>query len=152
MMARGDSRPMSEYVFSVHDTPDREAAAVVDQGLGDFNDAAAPLHEVQPLMCFVRDASGRVVGGAVGRTWGACCELQQMWVDAAQREHGLGTRLVQMFEQHAAERGCSTFYLDTFSFQARPFYEKLGYAVAATTAGFGHGIEKYFMVKTRPRA
>lgn len=143
---------MSEYVFSVHDTPDREAAAVVDEGLGDFNDAAAPLHEVQPLMCFARDASGRVVGGAVGRTWGACCELQQMWVDADQRGHGLGARLVQMFEQRAAERGCSTFYLDTFSFQARPFYEKLGYTVAATTAGFGHGIEKYFMVKNRPRA
>ena len=143
---------MTEFVFSVHDMPDPGAAAVVDQGLGDFNDEAAPLHEVTPLMCFVRDASGRVIGGAVGRTWGACCELQQMWVEPSLRQHGLGTRLVKMFEQRAAERGCRTFYLDTFSFQARPFYERLGYSVATTIAGFGHGIEKYLMVRREPPA
>lgn len=32
-------------------------------------------------------------------------------------------------ELYAVERGCTNAFLDTFSFQARPFYEKLGYRV-----------------------
>jgi hypothetical protein len=32
-------------------------------------------------------------------------------------------------ELYAVERGCTDALLDTFSFQARPFYEKLGYRV-----------------------
>lgn len=136
-----------ELRISVHDLPDKAAAGVVDNGLGEANDQAAPLDEVQPLQCFVRDAAGRVVGGAVGRTWGGCCELQQLWVDPALRQQGVGGRLVRAFEQRAAERGCRVVYLDTFSFQAPAFYRSLGYAPAAEIAGFGHGIVKYTMLR-----
>ena len=37
--------------------------------------------------------------------------------------------------------------LDTFSFQARPFYERHGYRVVGTVPGFPHGHERYFMAK-----
>jgi hypothetical protein len=38
-------------------------------------------------------------------------------------------------EVHARERGCHSAWLDTFSFQARGFYEKLGYDEFGTTTG-----------------
>ena len=71
---------MKALELTVHDEPDAADSRVVDQGLDDHNNASAPLHEVRPLACFVRDAAGAVIGGAVGRTWGACAELQQLWV------------------------------------------------------------------------
>ena len=134
-------------IFSLHDDVPKPAADAVDIGLGVANEGAAPLGDVLGLSCFVRNPRGTVVGGAVGRTWGQCCELQQLWVDSSLRRHGIATLLVQRFEARARERGCRTFYLETFSFQAPALYERLGYRVELTIEGFGEGIAKYTMVK-----
>jgi GNAT superfamily N-acetyltransferase len=136
-----------EFSLSVHDEVPAEDARVVDRGLDDSNAAAAPIHDVRPLSCFARAENGAVVGGAIGRTWGQCCELQRLWVDPAHRHRGMGTRLVRRFEGAAAARGCSVFYLDTFSFQARAFYERLGYEVSLEIRGFAPGVEKYIMMR-----
>lgn len=134
--------------FSAHDdTLPADAVAVVDQGLGDANEAAAPLHEVRALACFVRGVDGSVVGGAIGRSWGECCELQQLWVAPERRRAGLGAALVRRFEAHAAARGCRCFYLETFSFQAPALYRSLGYDTLDRNAAFPHGIVKFVMGK-----
>jgi GNAT superfamily N-acetyltransferase len=137
----------TDFLVSVHDGLPAEAVRLIDEGLGQANAAAAPLHEVVPLSCFVRAAAGGVVGGAVGRTWGACCELQQLWVAPGHRGQGLGSLLVRRFEERAASRGCRTFYLETFSFQAPALYERLGYQPWLVLQGFGAGIVKYVMVR-----
>jgi GNAT superfamily N-acetyltransferase len=133
--------------FTVHDTVPEPEGALVDAGLDASNAAAAPLQDVVPLSCFARLPSGAVVGGAVGRTWGECCELQQLWVDEARRRQGIGADLVRAFEAHAQARGCRTYYLETFSFQAPSLYRSLGYEVAVALEGFGPGIVKYLMVR-----
>ena len=139
---------MPEKPFlSVHDAVQAEDARVIDQGLDDSNAAAAPIHDVRALACFARLEGGTVVGGAIGRTWGECCELQRLWVHPTHRRAGLGTRLVRQFEEAAVARGCSVFYLDTFSFQARTFYERLGYEAKLEIRGFALGIAKYIMVR-----
>jgi GNAT superfamily N-acetyltransferase len=132
---------------SLHDDLPAEESALVDAGLGQANASSAPLHEVRPLSCFVRSAEGAVVGGAIGRTWGLCCELQQLWVEPAHRRIGLGSLLVRRFEERAESRGCRTFYLETFSFQAPASYRSLGYEARLTLRGFGAGIAKHVMVR-----
>jgi GNAT superfamily N-acetyltransferase len=122
-------------------------AASVDDGLGRANEAAAPLHDVQALASMAHLPTGELIGGAIGRTWGTCCELQQMWVREDWRRHGIGARLVAAFEQRALARGCTTFYLETFSFQAPTFYASLGYEVKLALSGFTDGIVKYTMVR-----
>ena len=136
-----------ELAWAVRDDVPADAGRIVDDGLGYSNEAAAPVHEVQRLSCFATTASGAVVGGAVGRRWGECCELQQLWVDPAYRRRGVGSRLVKLFEGRAAEHGCRTFYLETFSFQAPQFYRSLGYHAAAEIGGFPGGIVKYLMLR-----
>ncbi len=131
--------------ITVHDEPPAADAALVDQGLDAHNDAAAPLHEVRTLACFLRQADGRVIGGALGRTWGECAELQQLWVDAAYRRRGHGAALVRRFERAALARGCRRCYLYTFSFQAPALYRALGYVVQMQTDGFAPGISKFAM-------
>ena len=144
-------RPMTDTTprISLHDDElPGDAARVVDDGLGEANEAAAPqLHDVRPLGAFAHDERGAVIGGAIGRTWGECCELQQLWVRPDLRGSGLGTALMRRFEAGAAARGCSTFYLETWSFQARPFYERFGYAVAHELGGFAPGMVKYLMLR-----
>ena len=140
----------SPFTYTIHDDLPREESRLVDAGLDYANDQAAPLHEVQTLSCFAR-TSNRVVGGAVGRTWGRCCELQQLWVEPVHRRKGIATRLVREFESRAQERGCHIFYLETFDFQAPDLYRSLGYEVAYQHAVYPHGIVKYIMVRHAPQ-
>ena len=137
----------ANITITLHDDVPAVEAEFVDDGLGDSNAAAAPMHEVRALSAFARASSGAVIGGAVGRTWGECCELQQLWVDPAQRRQGIGARLVREFERRALARGCRTFYLETFSFQAPSLYRSLGYLVAHELHGFAPGVVKYLMVR-----
>ena len=51
-------------------------------------------------------------------------------------------------EDKARERGCEFSHLDTFSYQARPFYEKLGYEVFATLEDYPPGQQRFYMKKT----
>jgi ribosomal protein S18 acetylase RimI-like enzyme len=131
---------------TVHDELPPEAT-VIDTGLGEANAAAAPLEDVQALACLASDDAGRVIGGAIGRTWGACCELQQLWVEPAHRRRGIAARLVREFELRAEARGARTFYLETFSFQAPGLYRSLGYSERLALHGFAPGIVKYTMVR-----
>lgn len=137
---------MEALTWAVHDDVPAAPGRIVDDGLGQSNEAAAPVGDVSRLSCFA-NVGGSIVGGAVGRTWGECCELKQLWVDPAYRRRGIGTKLVRLFEGRAAERGCRTFYLETFSFQAPAFYRKLGYQPAAEIRGFPGGIVKYLMLR-----
>jgi len=136
-----------EISISTHDDCPPQEAAIVDAGLDAHNNAAAPLHEVTPLSCFARLPSGEVIGGALGRTWGRCCELQQLWVAERHRDQGIASRLLRQFEERARTRGCDTYYLTTLSFQAPGFYRKHGYATAAEISGYPLGITKHLMVK-----
>lgn len=133
--------------FETTASPSAEDLAVVDAGLGDHNAAEPELQKVVPLTVLARDVSGQIKAGAIGRTWGQCCELQQLWVGDAVRGQDLGSQLMDRFEAEARRRGCSLVYLDTFTFQAKPFYEKRGFTVALETAGFTNGIVKYTMHK-----
>ena len=137
--------------WEAYDGVPADAGAVVDRGLGDFNASAAPTREIKRVSCFARGESGEVIGGAVGRTWGECCELQQLWVAEAHRRQGIGRRLLALFEDHAAKRGCRTFYLETFSFQAPDFYRRAGYHVLGEIRGFPGGMVKYLMARILPR-
>jgi GNAT superfamily N-acetyltransferase len=129
------------------DSPPSALADAVDQGLGEANLAAEPrLADVQALAVGAWRAD-RPVGGAIGRTWGECAELQQLWVQPELRRRGIGARLLRDFQQAAAARGARRIYLDTFSFQAPAFYAGQGWRVVLEIAGFADGIRKFTMLK-----
>ncbi|MFN9140253.1 MAG: GNAT family N-acetyltransferase [Betaproteobacteria bacterium] len=139
--------PRPDPIVTHHDECPADAAAVIDAGLAAYNDAAAPLHEVRPVSCVARAADGTVLGGANGRRWGACCELQQLWLRDDRRGRGLGRRVVLAFEAHAAALGCEQVILETFSFQAPAFYARLGYVVEFERTAYPHGLRKLFLKK-----
>jgi ribosomal protein S18 acetylase RimI-like enzyme len=123
-------------------------AKTIDDGLDHFNQNAADFTTSLKFVCIARLSSGSIVGGALARWWGQCCELQQIWVDKDHRSVGIGRRLVQMVEGEARVRGCALLYLDTFSFQAPAFYLKLGYEVACELKGFPNNVSKFVMRKS----
>jgi GNAT superfamily N-acetyltransferase len=50
-------------------------------------------------------------------------------------------------EAWARQRNLAGMWLDTFAFQARPFYEKLGFTVFGTLEDHPRGSRRFFMQK-----
>ena len=136
-------------IYTSSDEPTEALASAISKGLDEHNLSVAPsLSEVKSLAASAEDEGGRVVGGALGRTWGLCCELLELWVDTEFRNLGIGSGLLIKFESHARQRGCKSFYLTTLSYQAPEFYKKHGYEAIASISGYPDGITKYLMFKT----
>jgi len=50
-------------------------------------------------------------------------------------------------EDEGRARGCTRAHLDTFSYQARPFYERQGWRVFATLDDYPEGHQRFFLRK-----
>ncbi|MBN1963372.1 MAG: GNAT family N-acetyltransferase [Anaerolineae bacterium] len=143
------------YTLAAEDTDDvRALREAVRQGLRDFNDATNPLFAEaraadgpRPLDIFLHDADGKLVGGLTGATVWDWLEVKILWIDAAWRGQGIGVRLMALAEAEARARGCHHARLTTFDFQARGFYEKLGFVVVGRMDSFPPGGCFYWMRK-----
>ncbi len=134
--------------FQHYDSAPEALLQVIGNGLDEHNFKAAPLHDVKSLATVASDENNVVIGGAVGRTWGKCCELLELWVSEDHRHRGVGTALLLEFEEQGRHRGCSNFYLTTLSYQAPEFYKRHGYATLAKIDGYPQGIVKYLMLRS----
>ncbi len=106
-----------------------------------------PIGLGKAIRVFLRDAQGAVVGGIDGLVFGGWVYVKLLWVDAVLRGQGHGTALLRRMEDEAVRLGCRSAHLDTYSFEARPFYEKNGYQVFATLGDFPPGHRKHFLRK-----
>jgi GNAT superfamily N-acetyltransferase len=107
--------------------------------------AGAP--ERRPLMIPVRDNDGHVAGGLWGCTLFRWLQIEMLVVPPALRRMGVGSALVAAAEHEAATRGCLGAFVDTFSFQAPLFYERLGYHVFGVLDAFPPGHTRLYFRK-----
>jgi len=99
------------------------------------------------VQIFMRDRENRVVGGVVGYVFGGWLYVSLLWVEESLRNRGNGTKLLRMIENEAMKLECKYAHLDTYSFEARPFYEKHGYTLFATLDNYPEGHSKHFLKK-----
>jgi GNAT superfamily N-acetyltransferase len=130
---------------------DRNATAqdiqAVRLGLLAFNEARIGPADERPVHLVVRDEAGAVIGGLLGHTRWRWLYVATLWVSDSARGQGWGTRLLAAAEDEARALGCVGVWLDTFEYQARPFYERLGYQVNGTLEGYPPGYRQYFLHK-----
>jgi ribosomal protein S18 acetylase RimI-like enzyme len=87
------------------------------------------------------------VGGLLGHIRWRWLYVAKLWISASHRGAGHGIELMAAAEAHARVRDCLGVYLDTFDYQARPFYEKLGYTIFGTLEGYPPGYRQYHLAK-----
>jgi GNAT superfamily N-acetyltransferase len=136
------------YQITLEQSASVEDRAVIGNGLARFGDALFAGTSVTDVAVFVRDEAGAIVGGVIGNygsfEW---LYVDVLWVGEELRGQGYGSRLMEMIEAEAARHGCRNVYLNTFSFQAPAFYEKLGYTVFAELEDFPPGHSRLFLRK-----
>jgi GNAT superfamily N-acetyltransferase len=128
--------------------PTQDAQMAIFELLKEYNLAHGVSFEAEKFLIELRDPSGVMVGGATGDSRWGWLFVGGFAVDKAYRGQGWGTRLMEQVEQVARDRHCHTIWLDTYSFQARPFYEKLGFSVFATMKDYPPGHQRFMLAKT----
>jgi GNAT superfamily N-acetyltransferase len=98
-------------------------------GLSAHSEQVGHALDVRDLAVTAQDEQGELVGGLIARSVFSWLYIELLWVHESHRGRSIGKRLMQRAEQVAVERGCRGVYLNTIGFQARAFYEKLGYSM-----------------------
>jgi GNAT superfamily N-acetyltransferase len=112
-----------------------------------YNQARTGRDDLRSLVIAVEGAAGGVVGGLWGRTAYDWLFVELLFVPESLRGRGLGSELMLRAETEAISRGCRHAWLDTFEFQARAFYEHLGYTCFGELTDYPLGSARYFMRK-----
>jgi GNAT superfamily N-acetyltransferase len=135
--------------ITMTDAPDARVKASILNPLVRFNEMRSGRRtNYRALAIFLSDPkTGEIVGGLWGETYFSYLYIDMFFVPQSMRGTGLGRRLITQAEEEAVRRGCCGVWLDTFSWQARGFYEKLGYSVFGTIDDYPPGHQRYFLRK-----
>jgi len=137
---------MDGFHLEMMDKPSPDDLQTITDGLNAASAGFAPPYEKRPLTLLCRE-DGRLLGGLVGSTVWGWLYINLLWVDKSRRGAGLGRKLVLAAEAEAVRRGCHAAFLNTFSFQARGFYEKLDYTVFGQLDDFPPGHQRIYLQK-----
>jgi GNAT superfamily N-acetyltransferase len=124
-----------------------EAAEVVRAGMRRQTEKHVPWEGYADVVIVARGEGGEILGAGIGETGRGWLHVSVVLVDEKCRGSGVGRRLVEAMEAEAVRRGCRGAYLDTFSYQARPFYEKVGYEVFGILEDYPVGHQRFYMRK-----
>lgn len=133
--------------IEVNQNPTAEEIQSVINGVNSHNKPFFEAIRSQDFTCFVYDDEGEEQGGLYGELWGDWLLVKYLWVDPVSKGNGLGRKLLQRAEAFALEEGCHSVFLDTYSFQAKPFYEKQGYQVKMALEPYPVSDTRYYLTK-----
>jgi RimJ/RimL family protein N-acetyltransferase/N-acetylglutamate synthase-like GNAT family acetyltransferase len=141
---RGDGTFVDEVLFGYTRALWRRSGTVVEHEphpadvarlaelVHEFNADATGRWDGRELAVFRRDERGRIEAGLSGWTWAGTGHIDLLWARDDLRGKGIGRQLVAEAEAEMARRGCSAVHVESYTFQAPGFYERLGYEAVFT--------------------
>ena len=136
---------MDGLTISIESPPAKATLDALEKGLDAYNAQFSPEAYCE-FAVPLKTAAGEEKGGIYANAWAGMLFIKWLWIGEAHRGAGHGRALMMAAEEEGRRLGCSAVWLDTFEFQARPFYEKLGYEVFGTL-DFPAGFKRYFLKK-----
>jgi len=123
-----------------------EISDQIDRLLVDHAREHGIVWDEQALIIVLREG-GAIVGGLSGKTVQGWLHIRDLAIDPDWRGKGFGRRLVAEAERIAIGRGCHSAWLNTHSFQAPGFYERLDYTPFGVLEDFPRGQQRIFYAK-----
>jgi GNAT superfamily N-acetyltransferase len=113
-----------------------------------FNHSHLGDPQAQTIALLVRDEhSNDVIGGLYGDIFHGWLFIELLAIPEQARGQGVGSRLMNMAEAVARDRGCAGIWLDTFDFQAPAFYERHGFSQFGHLDNFPAQHQRFFYQK-----
>lgn len=146
----GENHPIptpEAYTIAVEEDAKPDDMKALQSILREYNTAQAGDGNASPLRIFIRNGEGRITGGLSAWSYWGWLHVDTLALDESLRRSGYGSKLVNLAADEARKRGCCGIYLETYSFQALPFYEKLGFTVFGELDRFPGEHKLYFLKK-----
>lgn len=134
--------------FEIDNSPAESDIRYIFDELIRFNRNFIEMDTRIPLAIWCKDDDGNTIGGITGSTFGKWLEIKYLWVEQTQRGNHIGTELLKKIEAVGESRGCCHVLVDTYDFQARPFYEKYGFKRVLTLDEYPLKGKRHYLVKT----
>jgi ribosomal protein S18 acetylase RimI-like enzyme len=108
---------------------EREKIDVIIEGLRDFNTPYFGNQKSIHFAVYLKNEKDEVVGGVLAwiRPGIKLLYIDSIWISEPMRNKGYGKKLMLAAEAEGKKHGCIHSQVDTLSFQAELFYQKLGY-------------------------
>ncbi|MDA0790081.1 MAG: GNAT family N-acetyltransferase [Proteobacteria bacterium] len=133
--------------FPIESNLTREDETYLRDRLDEFNEPFAGPRNAEEFGFTVRDENGTVVAGLVASCIWEWLHINVIWVSDTLRGQGYGSSLLEAAEHEGISRNRKYAMLHTFSFQARPFYERHGYQLSGELTDFPKGHSQFMMFK-----
>jgi len=89
----------------------------------------------------------KIIGGAIGYVLYGWYFLDLLWIEETYRGKNIGTLLMKNIEDYVQKNDLVGIRTETWDFQAKGFYEKMGYKVFATIEDCPPETTNYFFMK-----
>ena len=120
---------------------------LIGGGINDYNTRQAGPENSHMICYLLQDAEGTKAGGIIAIVHWGWLYINLLWIQDEFRGQGYGAQLMEMAEVEGIQYGAQYAYLDTFTFQAPGFYEKLGYTIVGELPDFPEGHTRFYMKK-----
>ncbi|TQV77639.1 GNAT family N-acetyltransferase [Exilibacterium tricleocarpae] len=124
---------MKKLHFTKPDTPINEYCIALRDGNSHFNHPASNETQRQRIAAYVNDDGGTMVAGVIAEVRAGVLYIEDLWVSRPVRHCGVGSRLLDSFEDYARTHGITELRLQTTSVQAVAFYRSRGYRATGET-------------------
>ncbi len=138
---------MDNHSISIQFPTKPEDGKFILERIHEFNFSKLNFSDDKYFSVFLRNQENDIVGGVVTSVYWSWLFIYLAWVDESLRGKGYGTKLINVAEKKAIELKCHSAWLDTISFQAKPFYEKLGYEIFGQLDNYPPGYNRFFLKK-----
>lgn len=127
--------------------PCAELLEFIGEGLRSHNiqHGNAPAKPVE-FVVTLRSADGELLGGILCDLYLGGLHIEWVWIRPDCRGACDGRRLMEAAEREGRARGARFAHLDTFSFQARGFYDRCGYAQFGQL-DYPDSVKRYYLQK-----
>jgi len=98
-------------------------------------------------VAFVAKDEGNLAGACVMHVFWGAVHIKYLYVAEKYRKKHLGTNLITHAIQYGLDHNCSFALVETMSYQALGFYQKLGFNLEFTQSGFSYGTSLHYLRK-----
>ena len=137
--------------IKIEEDPSKGDLSVLSQGIQSYNQDYIPddvvFEKDTRFVVFARNNKGDVIGGIRAVAFWNYCIIELLWLSSETRGQKIGRQLMAKAESYAIDKGFEYIRTKTISFQARPFYEKLGYKVYGELPDNPKGHTTYCLIK-----
>lgn len=138
---------MKKFVIQSCELTDHLKNQILD-GLKEHALAQMNVDDLKPALAFIaRSPAVPLMGAVVIQPFWGALHIKQLYVEKTFRGKGIGTALMEYALAYGKSLGHPFAFVETMSFQALKFYQKMGFILEFTRKGYSYKTSFHYLRK-----